>query len=610
MFPTKRLVRAFAVFTIVFASVSALAQSSSDESIPFPVVAPSDSGAYHAINQLPLSLRESAPFAREFYEFARHAGSSGVVDNDAYLSAFNDARASMLRANARANSGGKSGTLATLGTWSNIGLVGADTVPSAGITFSITFDPQHSNVMYASGAGGLWRSTDTGKNWTNLTDNWLPNLIVSSVAVDPVNSNTLYLGTGDCEFGVPVYGGSGLYKSTDGGSSFIRLNTPSGAQFVKELVDPAHDSIVLASSYDAGKVFRSTDFGATWTSVFSGLTWDMIATNQNGSIAFYLLSGGVNKSTDEGKTWVKVSGSTVPASIARGALAFPANAPNKIYALVADAATQSISSLFESSDAGTTWNSISTPSPDTVIFNPYGHPQGWYDLYLGIAPNASPTSDAFDTIYVGGIQAAVKRGTDGWDIFSSTTHADGGGGYPHVDHHSFAVNPQSSRIVYDGNDGGLWVNYAVGSNSLSNGGGWQLHSLNMVTNRFYHLGLDKLHSTVTWAGAQDQGMWRITDDGNAPQQEANIPGQAGLGDAMQAIISTANSSLIFAEGPEGQIVKGNLPNVIWSTILSSGQGAAWDNPFKMSPVSHGSIPGGNILYVGESQLLQSTNGGT
>lgn len=580
------------------------------ETLATPVVAVSDSGAYHAINQLPESIRSSAPFARDFYEFARHAGSSGVIDNDAYLSAYREAQQDMLRAGEKA-SGGKFSTLSNPNMWSNIGLSGNDTsnTPSAGITTAIVFDPQHANIMYAGGEGGVWKSYDTGATWNNLTDDVLPNLAVSTIAVDPVNTSTIYVGTGYCYASIPNYGGSGLYQSTDGGSTFNLLNVGTAQDFVKVTVEPSNHSIVLAASYDQGTVYRSTDAGGSWKSVFStGSTWDIIATPGagGGNLLYLIGTSGVFKSTNDGAAWTKISTSNFPSSIGRCAIASPTNAPNKLFALMTDPGGTN-TYFYESIDTGKTWATDASAPTDVFSIPNFNHYQGWYDLYIAVTPN----SITDDTIYLGGVVAYQKSGGN-WIEYSDYNHSAGGGGYPHVDHHSFAINPLHSSIVYDGDDGGLWINYLAGSDDSLIGGGWQLHSTNMITNRFYHVGLDKVKANVTWAAAQDQGLWRLTD-GSAPVHESS------LGDAVGAIVSSTNSNDVYGEGPQGELYQvANLANPKWVLTADSAQGVndavSWEAPIAMAPSALVStsqtISASSILYIGRQHLWQTTNGGS
>ena len=621
----RRFISSFATLSILFALLRpgglAQAQEVGSELLSAPIVAPSDSGAYRAINQLPASIRRSMPFAREFAEFARHAGSSGTVDNAAYQREFEVARGDMLRSSERAMKG--TSPLNILGgSWLNIGLTGSDTVPSAGITTAIVFDPQNPAIMYAGSSGGVWKSVDTGANWFPLTDNLLPNLTVATIAVDPVNTDTLYVGTGNCNAGVPPYNGTGLYRSTDDGKSFQQLNIPNQVSFVKVLVDPAEHNVVLAASFptmpgypSSNSVYRSTDAGNTWKAVFTqGMTWDLLATSDG---TLYLSSSaGIYKSTNHGATWSNTtSTSGYPSNLGRSALASPTDAPNKVFVLATDGGG-SLVHLFETTNAGSTWDSLKIESPIYALFNPSVNAQGWYDLVLAVTPHSVTN----DTLYIEGVKAfkfvgtdaQMQDGTAGMNEYSYySAHSGGGSGYPHVDHHSFAFNPVNSNIVYDGDDGGLWVNYAAGSNDVSHGGGWQLHSHNMITNRFYHIGLDTHNPAVTYGGAQDQGLWKIVP-GSDPE---SFPDDH-LGDALQPLVSSQNSNLVFAEGPQALIYKGG--GTSWTQTADSAQGVNdakpnWEAPFKMSPVPQLRPPvssAASILYVGRQFVWQTSDGGS
>ncbi len=618
MFRFQSFVLSLAIATLVsipgFLRAQDHTANDGGESLPSPIVVPWDSGAYGAINQLPASMRSSMPFAREFYEFARHAGSSGVVDNDAYRQAFEEARGDMLRERNL-----KSTTPQSIlsNSWTSIGLTPSDTstnpVPSAGITRAIEFDPQHPNIMYAGGDGGVWKSLDTGASWLPLTDNSLPNLSVNTIAIDPVNPDTFYVGTGHCENGIPPYAGSGLYRSTDGGANFEPVTIPNGgASYVKVLVDPSDHNVILASSFDKNILFRSTDAGSTWTQVSSvgGLVWNMIATPAPNSVLYASSTAGIYKSVNDGATWTKTtSSSNFITNIGRSALASPAMAPNKVFALVTDGGGSQVH-LYLSTDAGTTWDSLKIESQIGDLFNPTVNAQGWYDLVLTVTPNSVTN----DTLYIDGVMGYRYTGTDADLINSSTSaqkiyfsdydHSSGGDGYPHVDHHSFAISPVNSSIVYDGDDGGLYVNYEAGSNDISKGG-WILHSHNMVTNRIYHINLKANDNSLTWAGAQDQGLWDIKQ-GADPK---TFPGDR-LGDAIQPLASLQNSGIVYGEGPDGLIYQGLSS---WAAIAPAAgwhDDSSWDVPFAMSPAAHSGVPSSSILYVGRGHLWQSTNSGS
>ena len=338
----KFLVLSFAALTILSVPLRFVqAQEMEGEMLAHALIAPTDSGAYYQLNRLPESLRRSRPFARDFQEFIEHAGTSGTIDRKAYFSTFEEARQDILNSGRLALKSASAENIIS-GQWLNLGLVsvGGDSTPSAGITNVIVFDPQNPAIMYAGGSGGgVWRSKDTGANWLPLTDNWLPNLSVASIAIDPVNTNTLYVGTGYGYSATPEYSGSGLYKSTDAGQSWVReAGGLDSGSFVKTLVHPTKNNIVFASAFDgATGLYRSTDFGGTWKSVLSkGITWDIIATaGASNTSIFYAICGGnffsnassgVYKSIDDGATWTKVTSDAnfcIASGIGRSALASP-----------------------------------------------------------------------------------------------------------------------------------------------------------------------------------------------------------------------------------------------------------------------------------------------
>src|SRR5207248_665320 len=160
--------------------------------------------------------------------------------------------------------------------------------------------------------------------------------------------------------------------------------------------------------------------------------------------------------------------------------------------------------------------------------------QGWYDLYLGIAPNTSPN----DTLYIGGIEAyySFNSGTN-WTAYSSY-QING----LHVDNQSIALDPFNSRNVLVGTDGGIYLSASAGQVNT-----WSYRSNGFETVRFYHIGLDKNSSSKTYGGAQDQAEWKTTT-GQAAQQ-------LFFGDAFQPIIDPNNSNTMYAEGPFGDVWK-------------------------------------------------------
>jgi hypothetical protein len=130
-------------------------------------------------------------------------------------------------------------------------------------------DPAFKTWYAAAVSGGIWKTTDEGKSWTNMTPD-LPNLATNTMAMAPSDHNTMYVGTGEGYGGVGMVGGNGIIKSTDRGISWHILDATTvndNFRFVnKILIDPSDKNIVLVSTNKG--IFRSVNGGSTWQGVY------------------------------------------------------------------------------------------------------------------------------------------------------------------------------------------------------------------------------------------------------------------------------------------------------------------------------------------------------
>ena len=208
-----------------------------------------------------------------------------------------------------------------------------------GLVTAIAVNPNNPSVIYLGTAqGGVWRSGDGGNTWTPLFDRQLALGIgePAGLAIDPNNTDTIYAGTsgrvGSAEPDTVLQPSAGLFKSTDGGASWIALgsgypatNTGNSSQFVNQtinviIVDPATGILYLASNFG---VFTSSDGGQNWTAA-SGLSGDTrslvldLSTPSDVRILHAGVSGsGVFTSNDGGLTFTQVLSATTPAVAAR-----------------------------------------------------------------------------------------------------------------------------------------------------------------------------------------------------------------------------------------------------------------------------------------------------
>ena len=312
---------------------------------------------------------------------------------------------------------------------------------------AVLWDPNVTNQVWAgSVSGGLWKTTDIttdGTSWTPVND-FFENLAISSLAFDPTNTMTFYMGTGEGFFNFDAVRGAGIFKSTDGGANWTQLASTNNSSFhfVQKVVVTGSGT-VLAATRDG--VQRSTDGGTSWTKVLGagigGGTVDRaadleVAANGDVYAGMGLIFGGedgVYKSTDDGLTWTKMALGVT--GFGRVEVATAPSDANTVYVATQSSADFTVNHILVTTDGGSTWGAV--PSLPTTSG------QAWYDLILAVDPNST------SVVYLG--EVSLFRTTDGgtsWTTFGFSSL--------HVDHHAIAYRPGSSTDIVFGNDGGVY----------------------------------------------------------------------------------------------------------------------------------------------------------
>jgi photosystem II stability/assembly factor-like uncharacterized protein len=383
----------------------------------------------------------------------------------------------------------------------------------AGRARGLIVDPDDAtgNTWYVgSVGGGIWKTTNAGSEWINLTPN-LPTLAVSTIAMAESNHNVIYAGTGESFFSVDVINGDGMLKSTDRGATWTQLaSTVNNYDFnniARILVDPNDENIVLAAvttgrykldfSNKSG-IFKSTDGGTTWNNVYNETeigsfgrvkkVLHIVATPGD----FNILYGGIDdkgviKSTDAGDTWF-LSSTGITDAAGRFELAISPSTPTKIFAASEGNLT---SNLYVSTDSGNNW----VKTAENGVEPNWLGAQGWYDNTITV----HPTDD--NIVYVGGVRL-FQINVNG----AQRTTTQLSTGPVHVDHHNLVIIPGSgsSFRILNANDGGI----GVSGNAATN---WTKPTLGMNTAQFY--GVDKMPGGSAYAGGmQDNGTWRSNLD--------------------------------------------------------------------------------------------------
>lgn len=354
------------------------------------------------------------------------------------------------------------------------------------------------NTVYIGGAaGGVWKTTNGGTTWTPLTDSQ-PSLAVGSITIDPNNSQTIYVGTGEENFNLDAFYGAGILKSTNGGTTWTQLGASTFAQaltsdtggaYIGQIaVQPGNPNIVLAAvSYilngTVGGIYRSIDGGTTWTEDTSpqGLGATSVffeSTSNAGTTATAWMAmgdpfgvtsaNGIYKSTDSGATWTLQTGGLPTTSLGRIILGYApstSGAGATIYAAIATSASNNNSSdllgFFKTVNGGTSWTSITGPDGGTFGFCNH---QCFYDMAIGVHPTnpnvvvigGGPYNDNFTSLF------ESKDGGSTWTPSSSSGNPVAGNfangsttAHVHVDTHAIVFNASAS-LLYVGDDGGIW----------------------------------------------------------------------------------------------------------------------------------------------------------
>lgn len=373
-------------------------------------------------------------------------------------------------------------------------------VATAGRVSAIAIHPTDMNIIYAGGAqGGVWRSDDAGANWRPLTDQEC-SLAMGSIAIDPVNPDIIYAGTGEQHFSGDSYYGCGVLRSLDAGETweqqgveeYVNRGRGGGARIARVVIDRAtagsatSTTVLVASTFG---LFRSTDSGTSWALVLEGTATDLVAHPTDPTILYAALHGrGVYKSTDTGATWVAASTGMNLGIARRINLAIAPSAPDTLYASFQTGESEGEGlTMYRTSNGATTWQEL----PATGASCWY---QCWYDMTIAVHP-ANPQNVYFGSLRLYRSVNGGQTFSDGHDYFHPT------GIY--VDEHLLVFDTlRGTNALYLANDGGVY-------RTIDGGTTWTSLATNLAVAQYYRgIGLHPSIAGITLGGTQDQGTQR------------------------------------------------------------------------------------------------------
>jgi hypothetical protein len=299
---------------------------------------------------------------------------------------------------------------------------------------SLVIDPANPDVMLAgSVGGGIWKTMNGGVNWFAV-DDFMAVLSVSSMVMDPTNPGVIYAGTGEGYNNGDAIRGAGIFKSTDGGNTWIQLAaTANDAAFwaVNRVALSPDGKILLAGT--ASGTYRSTNGGASFAQIASGIpSQDVVFDPASSQRAIAAGWGSIASTRDGGLTW-QIAGGLPSTANGRIEVAYARSASNVIYASVDDEG----GSIYRSNDGGATFAFVSAGD---LLEN-----QGWYDNAIWVNPKNS------NDLIVGGV--LLHHSLDGGHTWRTLSGV-------HVDQHVIVESPGyddvKNRTLFVANDGGVY----------------------------------------------------------------------------------------------------------------------------------------------------------
>jgi photosystem II stability/assembly factor-like uncharacterized protein len=430
---------------------------------------------------------------------------------------------------------------------------------------AVVADP---DVVYAGAAtGGVWKSGDGGITWRPVFDQESASSI-GAIAIFQPNPDVVWVGTGEANMRNSMGVGRGVWKSLDAGRSWKHVGLPASEHISRILLHPTDPEVAYVASagpaWSDGEergVYRTTDGGRTWkrllfTSPSSGAAdLAMDPANPNHLIAalwdfrrtpWSFRSGGPGSGLyvtwDGGESWKQLDhkDGLPKGTLGRIGLAFSRSRPQVVYALV----EAEKSALLRSDDGGTSWRTVN----DQANVNP--RPFYYADIRV------DPTNE--NRVYR--LATFLDMSEDGGKSFRTIAPWAS----VHPDHHALWIEPTRGEILYNGNDGGVYL-------SRNRGGTWRFAE-NLPVAQFYHVSWDLARPFHVYGGLQDNGSWMgpsevwETAGFGGPDITTAHWRTIGFGDGFAAVVDPQDPSYVYSMSQGGYINRIDLRSGEWKSI--------------------------------------------
>jgi photosystem II stability/assembly factor-like uncharacterized protein len=478
-----------------------------------------------------------------------------------------------------------------------------------GRVVAVAGDPVNKQVFYfGSTGGGVWKTTDGGVYWENVSDGYFRRASVGALAVAPSDPNVLYAGMGEATIRGNVSHGDGVYKSTDAGKTWRHLGVDEIRNIAKVRVHPQNPDVAYLAALghahgpsERRGILRTRDGGTTWERVLyvneevgaNDLSLDpnnprilYAATWRARRFPYKLESGGegcgIWKSTDGGDSWTDLSRNK---GLPKGTLGkigvcvSPARS-GRVYAIVeADEG-----GVYRSDDGGATWERLCQERELRE--------RPWYYMHIIADPQ-----DA-ETVWV--LNVKLFRSHDGGRTFQHVP-------IPHGDNHDLWIDPQDPRRMIEGNDGGACVTF--------NGAETWSSLYNQPTAELYHVTVDNSSPYRVFGAQQDNSTISLPSRSRYAAILKEEMYEVGGGESGYIAVRSDNPNVIFSGSYQGYLTRydhatGQTRDItIWPDYMMGWPAKdakyrfQWTFPIVLSPHDP------NVLYATGNHVFRSADEG-
>lgn len=469
----------------------------------------------------------------------------------------------------------------------------------------LAIDPQNPNTWYvAVASGNVFKTTNAGTTFQPIFEHY-GSYSIGCVTIDPRNSSTVWIGTGENNGGRHIGFGDGIYVSHNGGKTFKNVGLKKSEHLSKILVDPRDSKTVFAASQGplwspGGErgLFKTTDGGKTWKNVLSageytGVT-DVVmdpsdpdvlyaATHQRHRNIWAIVNAGpetgIHKSVDGGESWEELKTGLPSDDMGKISLGVSPQKTNVVYATIE--LPGRVGGFWRSEDSGASWSKVS----DFVSggTGPHYYQELWVDPHR------------YDVLYQA--NNSFVRSEDGgrtWDVVE--------GGTKHVDNHAVAFHPTDKDFLLVGCDGGVYKSFDYCRTYQFCG--------NLPISQYYKVDVDYDYPFYHVAGGTQDNYSHY-----GPTRTGSVQGIVNSdwvktigGDGHDGAIDYEDPNIIYAESQQGYIRRYDRKTGEAVDIRPRPEAGQddfrfnWDAPILISPHSHTRIYfGSNFLHRSEDR---------